>query len=198
MTICDLMGLWPTYLDPVPTGMPELSISAWVGSTWQYRTSALNSKATSRWHERMGDGYQRELCSIHITFEKNIALFRQVKRLHWWCAEWLTELLSYAVAEAPVSQQQWKSRVKGQTGGETRKHPESDCWGGEAGWVCADSTEHPAQHDVKKMLSCGFVWNKHRSKCCEGYRRSMRDEGASLESSPLQKPGSSMGRLSCF
>lgn len=144
---------------------------------------------------------KRGLCSIHIIFETNIALFRQRQAFTLmleWRAEWLTELLSDTVAEAPVSQQLWKRRVKGQTGGETRKHSGSDCWGGEAGWVCADGTEDPAWHDIKKMLSCGFVWIKHRSKCCEGYRRSMRDEGASLESSPLQKPGSSMGRLSCF
>lgn len=99
--------------------------------------------------------YKRVLCSIHITFEKNFALFRQRQALTlmWeWCAEWLTELLSDAVAEAPVSRQLWKSRVKGQTGGETRKHSESDCWGGEAGWVCADSTEDPSWHNIKKCF----------------------------------------------
>lgn len=102
--------------------------------------------------------YKRELCSIQITFEKNIALFRQRQAftLMWeWCAEWLTKLSSDAVAEAPVSQQLWKSRVKGQTGGETRKHSEPDCWGGEAGCVCADSTEDPAWHNIKKNA---FLW----------------------------------------
>lgn len=48
----------------------------------------------------------------------------------------------------------------------------------------------------KKMFSCGCLWNKHRSRCCGGYRRSMRDEGASLGSSPLPKPGSFTGELS--
>lgn len=192
---------------PVPAGTQALSITAWL-----CRTSTLNRKKKKKsyilmtwenggqWHI-----YKRESCSIHTAFEENTALFRpqQAFALMWErCAEWLTEALFRRSGRGPRQ----PATVKKPGQRTSRRWDKKALWAwllrrwGRPGLSRQHGRPCLTQHYKTnlEMLTCGFVWNKHRSKCCEGYRRSMRDEGALLESSPLLKPGSSMGKAVLF